>query len=279
MAEQRRLSQAAMDYYGRPQSGSGGVTDYGYYTDPATGRVVQRIEGGGYAEYAPRSDGSYLDNKDQWSHFDQSGNYTQDYAHTDDGLKESLAMFLAAAGGMQFLPGGMFNAGGLSGGIGTSADIGMGQLAPFDMASIPAASTPYGGVAGAAGAGAAVGAGGGGTGTLSTLEAFNPAIPAASTPFSAGGSLLGGLMGPAATAAGALLGSKPQEQSQTSERKLPDYLQGPVVQDLIPRTQGLLAQQMPMAAQYGQQMGQMGQGLLNINPAGNGFDRFTKGRY
>jgi hypothetical protein len=264
-----------MDYYGRPQSGSGGVTDYGYYTDPATGRVVQRIEGGGYAEYAPRSDGSYLDNKDQWSHFDQSGNYTQDYAHTDDGLKESLAMFLAAAGGMQFLPGGMFNAGGLSGaagtgggGIGTSAEIGMGQLAPFDMASIPANLSPYAGAGAAAAAGGAAGAAGGAGGAAGAAGA--------------GGGLLsgmGGMLGPVATAAGALLGSKPQEQSQTSERKLPDYLQGPVVQDLIPRTQGLLAQQMPLAAQYGQQMGQMGQGLLNINPAGNGFGLFTKGRY
>jgi len=57
--------------------------------------------------------------------------------------------------------------------------------------------------------------------------------------------------------------------------RLDQYVYG----DLMPKVQGLLNTQMPMAQQAGQQMRQIGGGLLSAPIAGNGFNMFTKGRY
>lgn len=86
-----------------------------------------------------------------------------------------------------------------------------------------------------------------------------------------GSSGLTSLLGPAATAVGGLLGSQGQDQSASTSRQLPDYLQGPVANDLIPRTQGLLASQMPQAQQAGNQMLAQGTSMMNGPVAGNGF--------
>lgn len=81
-----------------------------------------------------------------------------------------------------------------------------------------------------------------------------------------------GLLGPAASILGGAAGAAGTPGHSASETKqLPDYLKGPVVGDLIPRTQGLLASQMPMAQQYGAQMASQGKDLMNAPVAGNGF--------
>jgi len=49
--------------------------------------------------------------------------------------------------------------------------------------------------------------------------------------------------------------------------------------DLMPKVQGLLTSQMPLAQQAGDQMRMVGSGLLGQPIAPNGFERFTRGRY
>ena len=45
------------------------------------------------------------------------------------------------------------------------------------------------------------------------------------------------------------------------------------------QTQGLLNQQMPIAQEQATGLLSKGNSLMSINPAGNGFGLFTKGRY
>lgn len=80
---------------------------------------------------------------------------------------------------------------------------------------------------------------------------------------------LGGYLGPLASLAGGLLGSQANTASKTQQ--LPAYLQSPVANDLIPRTQGLLNSQMPQAQTMGQQMMTQGSGLLGAPVAANGM--------
>lgn len=91
---------------------------------------------------------------------------------------------------------------------------------------------------------------------------------------SLGDAIPGGL-GSLATLAGGLLGSQGESADASSTRQLPDFLKGPVTQDLIPRTQGLLASQMPQAQQAGASMMQQGQGLLSAPVAGNGVGKVS----
>jgi len=122
------------------------------------------------------------------------------------------------------------------------------------------------GAAGAAGAGAAgAGAGGAGAAAGGGLSSLLPAGASS-------------LLGPAATVLGAVAGSQ-GTPGQTSERKMDPRLDQFVYGDLMPKVQGLLASQMPNAQRYGQQMQTIGSGLLSAPIAGNGFERFTKGRY
>lgn len=69
-------------------------------------------------------------------------------------------------------------------------------------------------------------------------------------------------LGLGTTALGALGGAQGQSADTSATRQLPSYLQGPVANDLVPRAQGLLSQQMPGAMQAGQQLMTMGSGLL-----------------
>ena len=267
----RRLSQSAMDYYNRAQSGSGGVTDYGYYIDPATGRAVQRIDGGGYAEYAPRAEGKYFEHGDSYGQYDNEGKYLQDQKFGDESMKEAMMMFLASVGGMQFLPGGLMNSAAAAG----SAN-GMWDVLPEAISAgggVP--PNPFLGMSQAEALTAA------GMAPAAASAGTTAATTAATT---TGKSLLSSApswLGPAATVAGALLGGKGNEQSATSERKMDPRLDPYVFGEkgVVPMAHGLLQQQMPIAQQYGQQMGQVGQGLLNMPAAGNGFGLFTRNRY
>ena len=132
-----------------------------------------------------------------------------------------------------------------------------------------------------------VGAGGLTEAQLTAMQAANAAGaglgPAALTAAkTAGTGLLEGLGGKAlglgATALGALAGSQGTGE-QTQEKRMDPRLDQYVYGDLLPQAKGLLAQQMPLAQQYGNQMMQVGTGLLGAGIAPNGFERFTRGRY
>lgn len=154
-------------------------------------------------------------------------------------------------------------------GIGTLGDLGIGGASTFGSAGV-------GGLAGAgaaldaAGAGGAAGAAGAG-GAGDTLQG----VPPPANPNVGGLGSLGSLgnLGNLATAAGGLLGAQGTQTSTTADKTLPAFLQGPVINDLIPRTQGLLASQMPQAQQAGQQMMTAGTSLLNQPVSGNGVDQ------
>lgn len=85
----------------------------------------------------------------------------------------------------------------------------------------------------------------------------------------------GQLLGGAASLIGGLAGGQGQQSGGTTSRELPEFLQGPVANDLVPRTQGLLNSQMPAAQQAGQQQMTAGGGLLNRPVAGNGVGQVT----
>jgi hypothetical protein len=114
-------------------------------------------------------------------------------------------------------------------------------------------------------ANAAIQAGGGDA--MAGYSAYTPAtqssyLDSISNLFKGSGLSGSNLLGAATTLAGAYGGSQGQDASATSTRQLPGYLQGPVANDLIPRTQGLLATQMPAAYDAGNQMLAKGSGLL-----------------
>lgn len=116
-------------------------------------------------------------------------------------------------------------------------------------------ATPFGssalGLDGAAGVLGAAGAAGSSGGLLGNLSGKD-------------------LLGLGSAAAGALGGAQGTKTTNTSSAQLPEFLKGPVEQDLIPRTQGLLNTQMPAAQQAGQQLTTAGAGLLGAPIAGNG---------
>lgn len=91
-----------------------------------------------------------------------------------------------------------------------------------------------------------------------------------------GGSGLSGqnLLGLASTALGAVGGAKGNDASTSATKTLPDYLQGPVANELVPWVRQLLNQQMPQAMQTGQFLRDKGTSMLNQPMAGNGFSRF-----
>jgi len=90
-----------------------------------------------------------------------------------------------------------------------------------------------------------------------------------------GGSTLdsiGKLAGIAAPLLGAAAGAQGQDLSKTQTQQLPAFLQQPVAGDLVPRVQGLLNDQMGQANRAGDQMRDVGAGLLGRNIADNGFN-------
>lgn len=98
----------------------------------------------------------------------------------------------------------------------------------------------------------------------------------------AAGSLLSGIgdkaLGIGATVLGGALGSQ-GTPDQTQEKKMDPRMDQFVYGELMPKVQGLLTSQMPLAQQAGDQMRMVGTGLLNQPIAPNGFERFTRGRY
>lgn len=98
----------------------------------------------------------------------------------------------------------------------------------------------------------------------------------------AAGSLLSGIgdkaLGIGATVLGGALGSQ-GTPDQTQEKKMDPRMDQFVYGDLMPKVQGLLTSQMPLAQQAGDQMRMVGSGLLGQPIAPNGFERFTRGRY
>lgn len=88
-----------------------------------------------------------------------------------------------------------------------------------------------------------------------------------------------GLLGPAATAIGALAGSQKQGETE-STRKLDPRMDAMVFGDggLFSRVNGLLSAQDPERDAQREQLRRAGKGLLSIDPAANGFNRYYGGR-
>ena len=145
----------------------------------------------------------------------------------------------------------------------------MGTLELIPEAAMPGTVTGYTGPtfsglgAAAGGAGAAGGAAGaGGAGAAGSL------IPGISDKaLGIGATVLGGALGSQGT------------PDQTQEKKMDPRMDQFVYGDLMPKVQGLLTSQMPLAQQAGDQMRMVGAGLLGQPIAPNGFERFTRGRY
>lgn len=229
--------------------------------------------------------------------YDLAGNKTGQFETTApdlwDKLGPALAMSLIGYAGGQALMGGLGGGSPMSGfdaGVPTAGEVAAQNaafadtLSPYLAKGVPQmmgqlelipesamAGNPVGysgptfgeiakagvGAAGAGGAGGATAAGGAGS-LLSNIP--NSAL-------GIGATLLGAAAGNEGT------------PGQTAEKKMDPRLDQFVYGDLLPRAQGLLGQQMPLAQQYGNQMMQMGTGLLGAGIAPNGFERFTKGRY
>jgi hypothetical protein len=172
----------------------------------------------------------------------------------------------AANGSWDVLPeaswggsGGEGVAAGVGDGAGGGAGVtGFGDAGTMYAGSNAAAAGSLGGGASIAG-GAALGAGGAGGGLLSSL----------------GGA--GSLLGPAATILGGLAGAQGKQNTQTTQQSLPDYLKPYVTAPggLLDSANSLMKQQMGYVPQQGQQISQMGMGLLQQPIAGNGYAMFA----
>lgn len=220
------------------------------------GKQASKLNGTGWDRYS--KDGQYLG----------SGQYS--------GLKDSSAapwmgagMMLGGIGATMYGLGGAAAAGagaaeGAGAGVAGAGEIAAGNgaflgegvasgIGGWDAAAWAAAGgSPL--AAGAAGAGLGAGAGAAAGGAASSL------IPGISNSvLGAGASVLGGL-----------LGGQGQSADQSTTRQLPGYLQGPVANDLIPRTQQMLGNQMSAANTAGNTMLTQGMGMLNAPVAGNG---------
>jgi hypothetical protein len=241
-----------------PEYGGGGGGGEGGFDNPGTFN--------GYQSYREEDAGA---KQGTGQFFGADGAYKNDYEWKDDNLNEML--FLAAAGGLAFLPGGAVST--LSGGgagagaagvpgvgeAGWGMDLGMEGLAGATPASGLGAT-----LTGTAGGGlTAAGAGGAGSGLLSTLGGASS------------------LLGPAATVLGGLAGAQGVEKNETATRKtdprVDPYLFGDGTNPgLLGYTQQLLARQMAPGGLAGyDQMQRVGQGLLAAPVAGNGFSRFS----
>lgn len=231
----------------------------------------------------------------------QTGSWTAENPYSDSMVEKLVkAGLIAGAGATAMGMGGttgLFSGAGV-GGAGGMSSAELGALDGMTSGGIGGGSAGLGG-AGAGGFNAAMdsqlanvaigdsalsgytAAGAGGI-TASPLAASAPWYQSL-LPGTSGGasSLLGGasgFLGPAATALGALSGAQGNKNATTSEHKMDPRLDGPVFGEngLVPRTQGLLAQQMSPEQQAGwMRMQQQGMGLLNQPVAGNGFGLFS----
>lgn len=263
----------------------------GMYRDPATGQGIHANYGaGGYnpatgdysagapTEYmvsapgATRAASSPFDRYSTEGQYTGTGNYAPATNIEKQLLKYGLALAGTAAAGGAF--GNMF--GGGAGSASAAGDAFMPGALGVDGAAMSTA--PLSGlesyvVGGASGAGGSVAGDMFMPGQLGAN--YTPGvIPGLEKYVVSGGGLLGDLgktlggpkgLGALATAAGGLLGSKPQEQSQTSTRSIdPRFADAIFGQGgLLGMVQNNLSAKRPQSA------------LSNITPRGNGFNLFT----
>jgi hypothetical protein len=251
----------------------------GMYRDPTTGQGIQaNYAGGGYnpatgdysagapTEYMVSAPGATREASSPFDRYSTAGQYTGtgNYAPATDIEKQLLKYGIALAG--VGAAGGMFG-GGLGGAASANpaaaggfnaavdsqlANAALGSEAIAGYTGAGAVTPSLGGAGGAAaGIGGASGASGGGL-----LSGITNALPSGIT----------SLVGPAATIAGGLLGSKPQEQSQTSARSIDPRFDNAILGQggLLGMVQNSLNAQRPKSS-----------ALSNITPRGNGFNLFT----
>lgn len=248
--------------YRDPTTGQGIQANYaaGRY-DPAVGDWVA----GSPTEYMVSAPGATRAASSPFDRYSTAGQYTGtgNYAPATNIEKQLLkyGLALAATGAA----GGMFGGGGFGGGAGgaggaanPAAAGGFNAAVDSQLANAALGSEALAGYTGAAGvtpslggAGGVVGAAGasGGGGLLSSL------IPKD----------LMGLAGVVGPAIGGLLGSKPQETSQTSTRTIDPRFENAIFGQggLLGMVQNNLNAKQPRSA------------LSNITPRGNGFNLFT----
>ena len=243
--------------YRDPATGQGIHANYGAGRyDPSTGDYVA----GAPTEYMVSAPGATRAASSPFDRYSTEGQYTGtgNYTPATDIEKQLLKYGIALAG--VGAAGGMFG-GGLGGGA-------------------AGAATPSGGAGGFIGEGAlsgipawdAAGAAGGGAGGFIGEGALS-GIPAWDAAWAAGGGAgggmfgggLGGLAGVVVPAIGGLLGSKPQETSQTSTRTIDPRFENAIFGQggLLGMVQNNLSAKRPQSA------------LSNITPRGNGFNLFT----
>lgn len=177
---------------------------------------------------------------------------------TNAGILDSIGASGLGAGGVTSAMGAGTGTLDLGGGITMGADGSIGGAMPFSTSTLSNA-----GILDSVGA--------------SALNTLPPPVSPGGTPSTSPGttpnsSLIPGVpnstLGALAPVVGGLLGSQPNTAS--TAKTLPAFLQAPVAGDLVPRTQGLLASQMPLAQSAGQAMVDKGTGLLSSPVAGNG---------
>jgi len=242
----------------------------GMYRDPTTGQGIQANAAGRYdpsvgdyvagptTEYMVSAPGATRAASSPFDRYSTSGQYTGtgNYAPATDINKEFLkyAAALAATGAA----GGMFN-----GGIGGATTANPAAAGGFNAAvDSQLANAALGGeaLAGYTGAGAVTPSLGGAAGSAASggglLSSLTNSLPSGLT----------SLVGPAVTAVGGLLGSKPQEQSQTSTRSIDPRFDNAIFGQggLLGMVQNSLTAQRPKSS-----------ALSNITPRGNGFNLFT----
>lgn len=216
--------------------------------------------------------------------YDPSGLYQGTAAIPKDTSTADLLKFAAMAATMGY-GGSMLNGmgGGSFGVLGDAATAtGMGGPASFGVLGDAATATGFGGGSAAGGMSNMFGSSPTSFGVLGDPTTATKIVNFGPTSALSG---VKGLLGPAATALGAIAGAQGVNKEQTDTRKtdprVDPYLFGAAGSPgLLQYTQGLLNQQMSPAGMAGyQNMQSVGQGLLSNPIAGNGFGAFTKGRY
>lgn len=239
--------------YRDPTTGQGIQANYaaGRY-DPATGDYVA----GAPTEYMVSAPGATRSASSPFDRYSTAGQYTGtgNYAPATNINKDFLKYMAALAG--TAAAGGMFGGGGI-GGSGAAAN--------------PAATGGFNAAVDSQLANAALGsealAGYTGAGAINpSLGSLTPVANSSSVLSSLIPSDMKGLMGIAGPLAGGLLGSKPQETSQTATRSIdPRFADAIFGQGgLLGMVQNNLSAQRPKSSP-----------LSNITPRGNGFNLFT----
>jgi hypothetical protein len=245
-------------------------------------------------------------------YFDPTGQYSHDY-YDEKGWLNPLTGILAVAGfglGAQALAAGAggggagattfgavdeaagaLSAAGYGGGGAGTAAMGAGAggytgpttFGVVDEAAGALSAAGYGGGAAAPmtsfgvvdeGAGALSAAGGAGASSPSYWDTITKTLGGSG---GTGGSMGSNLLGLGSTALGALGGYQGQDNSASSTRAMDPRMDALFYGDLAPRTQGLLAQQMPTAYGAGSQLLSKGQGLLGQTAPDTATNPYLKG--